>query len=101
MRVMETIIFYDWHKGFSPIAFNKLLRKHFDYSLSQAKQASDELLAGHLVVIEVTSIFNVSEFLAETANIGAEGSLIMDKIQVAKVIERQIEKLLTHSIPKK
>jgi hypothetical protein len=98
---MEKIIFYDWYKGFNPIAFNKLLRKHLDYSLSQAKQAADELLAGHLVVIAVTSQLNISEFLSETINIGAEGSLIVDRIQIAEVVEQQIEKLLTHSIHKK
>jgi len=71
---MEKIIFYDWHKGFNLIAFNKLLRKHLGYSLSQAKQAVDDLLGGQKVVIEVTTpTFNIDQFLSEAAKIGAEG----------------------------
>lgn len=70
---MEKIIFYDWHKGFNPVAFNKLLRKHLGYSLSQAKQAADALLMGQSVVIEVTSTFNITDFLSEATKIGAEG----------------------------
>jgi len=98
MRVMETIIFYDWHKGFNLIAFNKLLRRHLGYSLSQAKQAVDDLLLGQKVVIEVTTpTFNIDQFLSEAAKLGAEGrrdvSTVVNRDILPPVLSSYYEKL--------
>jgi hypothetical protein len=95
---MEKIIFYDWHKGFNPVAFNKLLRKHLGYSLSQAKQAADDLLERQKVVIEVTTpTFNITNFLSEAAKIGAEGkcdvSTIVNKAILSPMLSSHYEKL--------
>ncbi len=77
---MEKIIFYDWQVGFSPIAFNKLLRKHLGYSLSQAKKAADDLLAGHKVTLEIVAPVNVSELLTEASQSGAKFKRLSSKL---------------------
>lgn len=69
---MEKIIFYDWKVGFNPIAFNKLLRKHLGYSLSQAKKAADDLLVGQKITLEIVAPVDLTGLLAEASESGAK-----------------------------
>lgn len=67
---MVKITVQSWKPGFNKVQFNKLLRGHVGYSLSEAKFKIDQLLEGHQFEVNISSE-GVEEFRARAEKLGA------------------------------
>lgn len=68
---MYRVTITGWKVGLKKISLNDLLREHAGYSLSQARQAVDGLLAGRSFAFDVSDERSVILFCESATAIGA------------------------------
>ena len=71
---MKRVLFDGWNAGFRKISFSMLLRKEVGYSLARAKAATDSILGGQSLMIEVPDE-NFDRIVAELNAIGVKFSV--------------------------
>jgi ribosomal protein L7/L12 len=68
---MKSISISGWNVGFRKLEHTRLLRSEFGLSLSQAKQTTDEVLAGNAVTLQVPDD-RYEQAVAELIKLGAK-----------------------------
>lgn len=73
---MPTVRFEGWQTEFQPLAFISLLKTTTGWSLLEAKDAKDQLLAGAPLYLVVPTAEAAEKLLTEGRQLGAKGELL-------------------------